>query len=125
MTPELNKLVEKLELETGGYALIGLGGGYALVPSYIHFFRSPTKIAIGTSMASFIWIALLGAAFNMFHNVVNIQAGFVLGVGAAIGAVSGAALVAKFSSSTLKTLLGFLFFYVSLKNILNFFEIRI
>jgi uncharacterized membrane protein YfcA len=76
-------------------------------------------------MASFIWIALLGAAFKMFYNIVNIQAGIVLGVGAAIGAFSGAALVAKFSSSTLKTLLGFLFFYVSLKNLLNFFEIRI
>jgi len=105
--------------------IIGLGGGYALVPSFIYFFRSPTKIAIGTSMASFIWIALLGAAFKMFHNVVNIQAGIILGVGAAIGAVSGAALVAKFSSSTLKILFGILFFYVSLKYILNFFEIRI
>jgi len=105
--------------------IIGLGGGYALVPSFIYFFRSPTKIAIGTSMASFIWIALLGAIIKMFQNVVNIQAGIILGVGAAIGAIYGAALMAKFSSSTLKALFGILFFYVSLKYILIFFGIRI
>jgi len=46
-------------------------------------------------------------------------------IAAAIGAVSGAALVAKFSSSTLKTLFGILFFYVSLKYILNFWGINI
>jgi len=34
----------------------------------------------------------LGAAFKMFHNVVNIQAGIVLGVGAAIGARLGGCL---------------------------------
>jgi len=105
--------------------IIGLGGGYALVPSFIYFFRAPTKIAIGTSMASFIWIALLGAIFKLFQGVVNIQAGIILGIGAMIGAVYGAGLVARLQSSTLKTMFGILFFYVSLKYILIYFGIKI
>jgi uncharacterized membrane protein YfcA len=105
--------------------IIGLGGGYALVPSFIYFFRAPTKIAIGTSMASFVWIAFLGAIFKLFQQVVNIQAGIILGIGAVIGAIYGAGLVARFQSATLKALFGILFFYVSLKYILIYFGIRI
>jgi uncharacterized membrane protein YfcA len=105
--------------------IIGLGGGYALVPSFIYFFRAPTKIAIGTSMASFIWIAFLGAILKLFQQVVNIQAAIILGIGAVIGAIYGAGLVARFQSATLKALFGILFFYVSLKYILIYFGIRI
>ena len=43
--------------------IIGLGGGYALVPSYLYLFKAPMKLAIGTSMASFIWMALVGLSF--------------------------------------------------------------
>jgi len=105
--------------------IIGLGGGYALVPSFIYFFRASTKIAIGTSMASFIWIALLGTIFKLFQGVVNIHAGIILGIGAMIGATYGAGLVARLQSATLKSLFGILFFYVSLKYILIYFGIRI
>jgi hypothetical protein len=38
--------------------IIGLGGGYALVPSYIYFLNAPVRLAIGTSMAAFVWMAL-------------------------------------------------------------------
>ncbi|OGS33907.1 MAG: permease, partial [Elusimicrobia bacterium RIFOXYC2_FULL_34_12] len=52
--------------------IIGLGGGYALVPSFIYFLSAPVKLAIGTSMASFVWIALVGAIFKIYQGVVNI-----------------------------------------------------
>jgi hypothetical protein len=105
--------------------IIGLGGGYALVPSFIYFFKAPVKIAIGTSMASFISMAVVGSAFKMYQGVVNIPAGIVMGAGAAIGAVYGAGLVAKIKASTLKTLFGLLFLYVSLKYIFRYFGIHI
>jgi len=105
--------------------IIGLGGGYALVPSFIYFFKSPVKIAIGTSMASFISMAVIGSAFKMYQGVVNIPAAVIMGVGAAIGAVYGAGLVAKIKASTLKTLFGLLFLYVSLKYIFLYFGVHI
>ncbi|MCR4441734.1 MAG: TSUP family transporter [Peptococcaceae bacterium] len=105
--------------------IIGLGGGYALVPSYLYLFKAPMRLAIGTSMASFIWMALVGAGFKLYEQVVNIPVAVTLGIGAAIGAVYGARLVAKFKPATLKTFFGALFLYVSLKYILIFFGIFI
>jgi hypothetical protein len=105
--------------------IIGLGGGYALVPSYIYFLKAPVKLAIGTSMAAFVWMALVGAFFKFFQGVVNIPVAVVLGIGALVGAIFGAKLVAKFKPNVLKTLFGILFLYVSLKYILIYFGIHI
>jgi uncharacterized membrane protein YfcA len=105
--------------------IIGLGGGYALVPSYIYFLKAPVKLAIGTSMAAFVWMALVGAMFKFYQNVVNVPVAVTLGLGALVGAIIGAKLVAKFNPNVLKALFGILFLYVSLKYILIFFSIHI
>ena len=105
--------------------IIGLGGGYALVPSLIYFLKSPVKLAIGTSMAAFVWMALVGSAFKFYQQVVNVPVAATLGIGAAIGAIFGAKLVAKFNPNALKALFGVLFLYVSLKYILIFFGVHI
>lgn len=105
--------------------IIGLGGGYALVPSFIYFLKAPVKLAIGTSMAAFVWMALVGSFFKFYQNVVNIPVAATLGVGAAVGAVYGAKLVAKFNPNVLKFLFGLLFLYVSLKYILIYFGVYI
>lgn len=86
--------------------IIGLGGGYALVPSLIYFLKSPVKLAIGTSMAAFVWMALVGSAFKFYQQVVNIPVAVTLGLGAAVGAVFGAKLVARFNPNVLKALFG-------------------
>ena len=105
--------------------IIGLGGGYALVPSYIYFFKAPVKLAIGTSMAAFVWMALIGAFFKFFQGVVDIPVAITLGVGALVGAIYGAKLVSKFKPNVLKSLFGLLFLYVSLKYILLYFGAHI
>jgi uncharacterized membrane protein YfcA len=93
--------------------IIGLGGGYALVPSYIYFLKAPVKLAIGTpSMAAFtnsVWMALVGAIFKFYQQVVDIPAAAALGMGALIGAIIGAKLVAKIKPNVLKALFGLLF----------------
>ncbi|GIW66560.1 MAG: hypothetical protein KatS3mg095_0458 [Candidatus Parcubacteria bacterium] len=105
--------------------IIGLGGGYALVPSFIYFLKAPVKLAIGTSMAAFVWMALVGAFFKFLQGVVNIPAAITLGIGALTGAIYGAKLVAKFKPHVLKALFGLLFLYVSLKYILIYLGIHI
>ena len=105
--------------------IIGLGGGYALVPSYLYFFRAPMKLAIGTSMAAFVWMALVGSIFKLYQHVVNVPVAITLGIGALVGAIIGAKLVAKIKPNVLKALFGFLFLYVSLKYIFLFFGIHI
>lgn len=105
--------------------IIGLGGGYALVPTYLYLFKAPMKLAIGTSMASFIWMALIGTIFKLFNGVVDIPIAITMGLGAVIGAIYGAKLVGKIKPATLKALFGILFLYVSLKYIFIYFGIAI
>jgi len=105
--------------------IIGLGGGYALVPSFIYITRSPLRIAIGSSMASFVWFALVGATIKIYQGFTDILSAVILGIGAAGGAIIGARLVARFKPATLKAVFGFIFLYVALKYILLFFEIQI
>jgi len=105
--------------------IVGLGGGYALVPSFLYLFKAPMKLAIGTSMASFVWMALVGAGFKFYQNVVNVPVAVTLGVGALIGAIYGAKLVAKFKPAALKFLFGLLFLYVSLKYIFIYYGVAI
>jgi len=105
--------------------IIGLGGGYALVPSYIYFLKSPVKIAIGTSMAAFVWMALVGSAFKIYQGVVNIPVAVTLGIGALVGAIIGAKLMARIKPQVLKALFGILFLYVSLKYIFIYFGVQI
>jgi uncharacterized membrane protein YfcA len=76
-------------------------------------------------MAAFVWMALVGAAFKLFKHVVDIPVAITLGVGASIGAIFGAKLVAKIKPNALKTLFGLLFLFVSVKYILIYFGIHI
>jgi len=100
-------------------------GRYALVPSFICILKAPVKLAIGTSLATFFWMDLLGSIFKIYQGVVNLSVAISLGIGAAIGAVLGAKLMAKIKPRVLKALFGLLFLYVSLKYILLYFDIHI
>ena len=76
-------------------------------------------------MAAFVWMALVGSMFKIYQGVVDIPVAVTLGVGALVGAIYGAKLVARFNSNLLKALFGFLFLYVSLKYIFLYFGIAI
>jgi len=99
--------------------ILGLGGGYALVPAFIYVLGSPVKIAVGTSMASFISMASVSAGFKIYQNFVDVIAAICLGVGTAVGAQVGARLVPKTPAWLIKGLFGLVFLYVSLKFILK------
>jgi uncharacterized membrane protein YfcA len=95
--------------------IVGLGGGYALVPSFIYLLGSPVKIAVGTSLASFISMAVVSGAFKLYQGVVDVVASICLGVGTIIGAQIGARLTKVVPAWAIKAIFGFVFLYVSLK----------
>lgn len=95
--------------------IVGLGGGYALVPSFIYLLNSAVKIAVGTSLASFISMAVVSGAFKLYQGLVDIIAAISIGIGAVIGAQLGARLVKIVPSWAIKAIFGFIFLYVSLR----------
>jgi len=105
--------------------IIGLGGGYALVPSFIYLLHSPVKIAVGTSLASFISMAIISGAFKLVTGDVDLLAALLLGVGTALGAQIGARLVPKTPAWLIKLLFGLLFLYVSAKFVLAGLGVRL
>jgi len=105
--------------------IVGLGGGYVLVPSFIYLLNAPVKIAVGTSLASFLSMAVISSGFKLVQGVVDPIAAVSLGAGTAIGAQIGARLVPRTPTWLIKSVFGTVFLYVSIRFILAAFGIRI
>ena len=105
--------------------LVGLGGGYALVPGLIYLFGAPVYITMGTSLAVMIPLALVGGLIKLYQGYVDFAAGCLLAVGTILGAQVGAAVIKRFRPTTLKLIFGAYFLYVSLKFITGYFGIMI
>jgi len=105
--------------------IVGLGGGYALVPGLIYFFNAPVYITMGTSLASMIPLAVIGGGIKVVQGFVALGAGLLLGAGTVVGAQLGAAIIKRFKPNTLKLIFGVYFLYVALKFITSYFGIMI
>lgn len=105
--------------------VVGLGGGYALVPSFIYLFGAPVYITMGTSLAAMIPLAIVGGGIKLAQGFVALKAGLILAAGTVVGAQIGAAVIKKFKPVTLKLIFGIYFLYVSVKFITAFFGIKI
>jgi uncharacterized membrane protein YfcA len=105
--------------------IVGLGGGYALVPGLIYLFGAPVYITMGTSLAIMIPMAIVGGTIKLVQGFVFLEAALVLASGTIVGAQIGAATIKKFKPNTLKLIFGIYFLYVAIKFITNYFGIHI
>ncbi len=73
-------------------AVLGIGGGFILVPALLFLFRVPTTIVIGTTQMQIVFTM---AAATIIHavtnNSVDILLALLLIIGGAVGAQSGPA----------------------------------
>ena len=105
--------------------VVGLGGGYALVPGLIYLFGAPVYVTMGTSLAVMVPMAAVGGAIKLVQGFVDLPTGVALGAGAVAGAQTGARVIKRFHPATLKAIFGVYFLYVSLKYIMIYFGIRV
>ncbi len=105
--------------------IVGLGGGYALVPGLIYLFGAPVYVTMGTSLATMIPLAVVGGGIKLIQGYVAIGAGLLLAAGTVVGAQIGAAVIKKFKPATLKLIFGVYFLYVAVKFVLAYFGIQI
>jgi len=105
--------------------IVGLGGGYALVPGLIYLFNAPVYVTMGTSLASMIPLAVVGGGIKVVQGYVALGAGLLLGAGTVVGAQVGAAVIKRFKPNVLKLIFGLYFLYVALKFITGYFGIMI
>ncbi len=90
-------------------AIMGVGGGFIMVPAMIYLLGMPTKVVIGTSLFQIIFVT---AFTTMLHAVTNQTVDVVLAVllllGGVIGAQVGARIGVKLRAEQLRILLAVL-----------------
>jgi uncharacterized membrane protein YfcA len=97
-------------------SIMGIGGGFILVPALIYLVGMPTQVVIGTSLLQTIFVAinttLLQAAVNQTVDVVLALMLLVVGV---IGAQVGARLSGKFRAEQLQMMLAIVVLAVAIR----------
>jgi len=97
-------------------ALLGIGGGFILVPALVYILRVPGNVVIGTSL---VHVMAIMAAATVLHAVntqsVDILLAFCLMVGGVIGAQFGATAGQRLRGDQLRALLGLLVLAVAVR----------
>src|SRR6202158_4066354 len=88
-------------------ALTGLGGGVVLVPMLSMLLGVDIRYAIGASLVSVIATSSGAAAAYVKEGFSNIRIGMFLEIAATLGALLGATLATRISSSAIATAFGF------------------
>lgn len=97
-------------------AVMGIGGGFILIPAMIYLLRMPTNVVIGTSLFQVLVVSCLVVVLQATATqAVDLVLAAILMLGGAIGAQLGARLGAGLRSEHLRVLLGGLLVAASLK----------
>jgi uncharacterized membrane protein YfcA len=92
-------------------SLTGLGGGVVLVPLLTLFFKVDIRYAVGASLVSVIATSSGAAAAYVKEGLSNIRIGMFLEIATTLGALFGAFVAAKVSTSAIATILGAVLLY--------------
>ena len=97
-------------------AIMGVGGGFIMVPAMIYLLGMPTKVVIGTSLFQIIFVAAFTTALHAATNhTVDIVLALFLLVGGVIGAQIGTQIGTRLKAEQLRVLLAGLVLAVCLK----------
>lgn len=87
-------------------ALTGLGGGVVIVPYLTLVFGVDVRYAIGASLVSVIATSSGAASAYLKEGFSNIRIGMFLEIATTLGALAGAALAARISTSAIAVIFG-------------------
>jgi uncharacterized membrane protein YfcA len=97
-------------------AIMGVGGGFIMVPAMIYLLGMPTKVVIGTSLFQIIFVTAFTTLLHATTNqTVDIILATLLIVGGVIGAQIGARIGVKLRAESLRILLSGLVLAVCLQ----------
>jgi uncharacterized membrane protein YfcA len=97
-------------------AIMGIGGGFLLVPMLIYFLRVPTAIVIGTSMVLTLITMISATVMHATTNhLVDVVLAVLLMIGGVVGAQFGARAGQHIRGERLRLLLGILVLLVGLR----------
>jgi len=87
-------------------ALMGVGGGFVMVPAMIYLLRMPTNVVIGTSLFQIVFVTALTTVLQSVENqTVDVVLGGCLIVGGVFGAQMGVRASAHLKAEQLRAIL--------------------
>ncbi|MGE4220443.1 MAG: sulfite exporter TauE/SafE family protein [Alphaproteobacteria bacterium] len=90
-------------------AVMGVGGGFVMVPAMIYLLGMPTQVVVGTSLFQIIFVGANATFLQAYANqTVDVTLTLVLVVGGVLGAQFGTRLGAKLRGEQLRGLLALL-----------------
>ncbi|WP_163270582.1 sulfite exporter TauE/SafE family protein [Chelativorans alearense] len=97
-------------------SIMGVGGGFIMVPALIYLLKVPTNVVIGTSLFQIIFVAAFTTVVHSTANqTVDVVLAFLLMVGGVAGAQYGARVGQKLRGEQLRALLAVLVLAVALR----------
>lgn len=97
-------------------AIMGVGGGFIMVPAMIYLLGMPTKVVVGTSLFQIIFVTAFTTLLHATTNfTVDMALAVLLLVGGVIGAQFGTVIGAKLKAEQLRILLALMVIAVCLK----------
>jgi uncharacterized membrane protein YfcA len=86
--------------------LLGVGGGFVMVPAMVYLAKTPQREANGTSLAVIVPVAIVGALILGGGHQVDFALALPMAGGAVVGAVFGARLTRRITPEGLRRLFG-------------------
>ncbi len=97
-------------------AIMGVGGGFLLIPALIYVLRVPTRVALGTSSFQVIFVTMVATVLQSVNiHSVDIMLGLPLMAGGVIGAQIGVRLGERLAAAQLRAVLAALVLFVAVR----------
>ncbi len=97
-------------------SIMGVGGGFIMVPALIYLLKVPTNVVVGTSLFQIIFVAAFTTIVHASTNyTVDVVLAFVLMIGGVAGAQYGAKAGQRLRGEQLRALLALLVLAVALR----------
>jgi uncharacterized membrane protein YfcA len=90
-------------------AILGVGGGFIIVPAMIYFLRMPANVVMGTSLVQIVFVTATTTILQAVGNItVDIVLASILIVGGVVGAQYGVRMAARMPGEQLRLMLAIL-----------------
>ena len=97
-------------------AIMGVGGGFIMVPAMIYLLRVPTNVVVGTSLFQIVFLTAATTALHASQNqTVDVALAVLLMLGGVVGAQFGAVAGERLKAEQLRFLLAALVLMVGLR----------
>lgn len=96
-------------------SIMGVGGGFILVPAMIYILGMPTQVVIGTSLLQIVFVTFVSTIMHSYINqTVDVMLSSLLLIGAVIGAQIGTRLMVKLRGEQIRFLLAIIIIIVAI-----------